>query len=126
MSNSFYGPSDNKSILSNSLYAQKKITAARNTFIGSTSDIMRSNKLGQELNEFEPSSVNDKIPSKFVIDYPNFLKPAKYHPYRRLEDFHVADVIQEARKRHEEKLLKTKTEELKYTEMFFHTVEENK
>jgi hypothetical protein len=45
-----------------------------------------------------PSSVNDKLPSRFVVDYPNFLKPAKYFPYRRLEDHHIADVISEARK----------------------------
>ena len=128
LSNSFYNTNDNKNrlLLNNSAYAPSKINIARKTFMGTSGDALLTNNAYQELNEFEPSSVNDKIPSKFVIDYPNFLKPAKYHPYRRLEDHHVADVIQEARKRHEDSLLKNKTDDLKYTEMFFKGVEDNK
>lgn len=80
----------------------------------------------EDLKENEPSSVNDKIPSKFVIDYPNFLKPAKYHPYRRLEEHHIADVLELARKRHEDSLLKNKNEDQSYNDMFFRTVEDNK
>lgn len=127
LSNSFYDPSDkNRALLNNTTYAPSKINVARKTFMGTSGDALQVKNAYQDLNEFEPSSVNDKIPSKFVIDYPNFLKPAKYHPYRRLEEHHIADVIQEARKRHEESLLKNKADDLKYTEMFFKGVEDSK
>lgn len=80
----------------------------------------------RDLNDKEPSTVNDKLPSRFVIDYPNFLKPAKYHPYRRLEEHHVADALQEARRRHESNLVKIKKEDEVHTDLFFKAVEKNK
>lgn len=92
-------------------------------------EIIRTGKfsgLGSNLNENDPSSVNARLPSKFVIDYPNFLKPAKYYPYRRLEDHHIADAIEEARNRHERKLLSLKSEDEKYTQIFNQNLEENK
>lgn len=78
------------------------------------------------LNDNEPSTVNEKLPSRYFIDYPNFLKPAKYYPYRRLEEHHIADALQEARKRHEEKLVKIQQDDQKYNSMFFQGVEANK
>ena len=81
---------------------------------------------GNEGNDLEPSTVNDKLPTKFIIDYPNFLKPAKYFPYRRLQEHHIADVLQEARKRHEENLSKIKKDDDKHNDQFFKSLEENK
>lgn len=127
MSNSFHNINElsTKHIaLNNSSFDAPKITHQRQNTMGGTG-LISLDKSG-DLDENAPSSVNDKIPSKFVIDYPNFLRPAKYHPYRRLEEVHIADVLQEARKRHEEKLMKTQEEDHKYTDMFFKTVEENK
>ncbi|CAI2361246.1 unnamed protein product [Moneuplotes crassus] len=81
---------------------------------------------GNKFEKDEPSSVNDKLPSRFVIDYPKFLKPAKYYPYRRLEEHHISDVLSDARKRHEQEILGKKKEEEKYSDMFKKSVEDNK
>jgi len=81
-----------------------------------------------DANEFNLPSPNTGMSTtqKLSEDYPKFIIPAKYYPYRRLEEYHVADVLLDARKRHEEKLLNIKNEDTKYNEMFFKDVEENK
>lgn len=43
-------------------------------------------------------------------DYPHFLRPAKLYPYRRLEDAHVKDAMQEALDRYERDLLSQERE----------------
>lgn len=126
LTNSFHELNKTGSGFHNSMYAPSKITHTRQNFMLKTGDVSLSKNNEGLLNELEPSTVNDKIPSKYVIDYPNFLKPAKYYPYRKLEEHHIADVITEARKRHEEKLMKTKAEEIKFTDMFFKNIEESK
>lgn len=59
------------------------------------------------------------------VEIPFYLHKDIYHPYRRLEDHHIADVLQEARKRHEQKLLSNKNEEMMYTDMYFKAIDEN-
>ena len=128
MSNSFHSTRDfpGKNRLKNySANNSQDLEDTTSQVLLSKTQFLKSIK-SDELNEKEPSSVNPKVPSKFVIDYPNFLKPAKYHPYRRLQEHHIADVLEDARKRHEMKLLNNKSEETKYTDMFFKSVEDNR
>ena len=116
---------DNKyGTVNNTVREIPKVAAVDSAQILNKTAILEGIK-GDDLNELEPSSVNDKIPSKFIIDYPNFLKPAKYYPYRRLEEHHISDVLQDARKRHEENLLKSKNDDMKYSDMFKKAVDDN-
>lgn len=107
MSQSFHNIKDlpeKRDFCNSSTYAAPRVSHNHEKLLNKTA-ILASTK-SDDLKEDEPSSVNDKLPSRFVIDYPNFLKPAKYHPYRRLEEHHISDVLEQARKRHEDSLLK--------------------
>ena len=55
------------------------------------------------------STIDERMPMKFVVDYPLFLKPSKHHPYRKLEDYHVEDTMNDALKRYENSLLQKET-----------------
>ena len=55
------------------------------------------------------STIDDRVPMKFVVDYPLFLKPSKHHPYRKLEEYHVQDTMNDALKRYENSLLQKET-----------------
>ena len=51
------------------------------------------------------STVNQKLPKNYVVEYPMFLKPSKYYPYRRLEDAHVEETMNSALQRYENELV---------------------
>jgi hypothetical protein len=128
MSSNYYSSPD----MSNKNRVMNNRSAERESFMKQTpisnlnkTAILKSVK-GSDLNGNEPSSVNDKLPAKFFIDYPNFLKPAIYTPYRRLEEYHIADVLDDARKRYENQLLKKKSEDNQYDSMFFKSVDAGK
>ena len=38
-------------------------------------------------------------------DYPHFMRPSKIYPYRRLEDHHIKDAMEEALQRYERELV---------------------
>jgi hypothetical protein len=129
LSNSFHSnqvlQNKNKIIMNKSSQMQEFAPHQTHTSILNRTAIIKSQN-GDDFIEEGPSTVNEKLTSKFVIDYPNFLKPAKYHPYRRLEEYHIADVLEDARKRYEDKLLQKKSEDTQYDTMFFKNVDEGK
>jgi len=44
-------------------------------------------------------------------DYPHFLKPNKIYPYRRLEDHHVKNAMEDALNRYEKELLESEKDQ---------------
>ena len=44
-------------------------------------------------------SITRRVPVKYMTAYPTFMKPAKHHPYRRLNDTHIETTMQDAIKR---------------------------
>jgi hypothetical protein len=55
-------------------------------------------------------SLNQKVPVKFISEYPKFLRPHKHFAYRRLNDRHVGDVMKTALTRYESELKKKEKE----------------
>jgi hypothetical protein len=108
-----------KKLMSNSFHATTQFTRSR--FMSD------SNKEGREDSGFKITSISNLVGKEGdrQVEVPFYLHKDIYHPYRRLEDHHIADVLQEARKRHEQKLLNSKNEETKYTDIFFKAIDEN-
>lgn len=52
---------------------QTKVTRQRRNLNSTMSPASIRNVTREILNENEPSTVNDKLPSRFIVDYPNFL-----------------------------------------------------
>jgi hypothetical protein len=55
-------------------------------------------------------SLNQKVPVKYISDYPKFLMPHKHYPYRRLNDKHVENVMNNALNRYEDDIKKQEQE----------------
>lgn len=57
-------------------------------------------------------STTGRVPIKYVSAYPEFFKPAKHHPYRRLNDTHVEKTMQSALKRVESDIKNKENEKI--------------
>ena len=52
------------------------------------------------------NSLEGRVSNKYMTgDYPHFLRPTKLYPYRRLEDHHIKNAMEEALERYEKDLL---------------------
>jgi hypothetical protein len=57
------------------------------------------------------NTLEGRVSNNYISgDYPHFLRPAKLYPYRRLNDEHVRDAMQEALDRYERDLLSAERE----------------
>ena len=61
---------------------------------------------GQKDPENFGNTLDGRVSTKYIAgDYPHFLKPNKVHPYRRLEDHHIKNVMEDALERYESELV---------------------
>jgi hypothetical protein len=52
------------------------------------------------------NSTEGRVSNKYLTgDYPHFLRPNKLYPYRRLEDVHIKNAMEEALDRYEKELV---------------------
>ncbi len=52
------------------------------------------------------NTLEGRVSNKYISgDYPHFLRPNKIYPYRRLEDHHIKNAMEEALERYERDLL---------------------
>ena len=61
---------------------------------------------GEEDPENYANTFEGRVSNKYLSgDYPHFLRPSKIYPYRRLEDMHIKDAMEDALERYEKDLL---------------------